>query len=180
MIHSEAVTKRGAPRRIHPRVGGVLVGLALIALASGAAAETIIGRVVGVTDGDTITVLVDGRARVVRLLGIDAPERRQAYGERAKQFTATLAFGKTVRVQLRERDRYERLLAEVFLPDGRSLNQELVRAGYAWWFRRYSRDPILARLESEARDARRGLWAGRQPVPPWDFRRHPSGIPTGS
>ena len=129
----------------------VLTGSALLTLpwsapwspARSALAETFTGQVIGVTDGDTISVLRAGRREVVRLRGIDAPERRQAYGERAKQHAAALAFGKVVAVEAAGRDRYGRLLAEVRLPDGRSLNQELVRAGFAWWFRRYSTDATL-------------------------------------
>jgi endonuclease YncB( thermonuclease family) len=149
----------------------ILSALTLLLLAGQAGAEEFQARVVGVTDGDTLTVLLNGRAAMVRLLGIDAPEKGQPYGQRAKQFTASLAFGQTVTVWTQERDRYGRLLAEVILPDGRSLNQELVRAGYAWWFRRYSTNPVLARLEANARVARRGLWVDQEPVPPWQFRR---------
>jgi micrococcal nuclease len=144
----------------------------MLALLTGSvSAETFTARVIGVTDGDTLTVLRVGRSEVIRLRGIDAPERGQAYGERAKQYAAALAFGKLVAVEAAGRDRYGRLLAEVHLPDGRSLNQELVRAGYAWWFRRYSIDRTLVALESEARAARVGLWADRLPVPPWEWRR---------
>jgi endonuclease YncB( thermonuclease family) len=139
-------------------------------LASGVAAEEFTGRVVGITDGDTIKVLRAGRAETVRLEGVDAPEKRQAYGNRARRFVADLAFDQTVVVRETGRDRNGRLLGEVLLPDGRSLNQELVRAGYAWWFRRYSRDVRLARLEEEARQGRRGLWADRAPEPPWEYR----------
>jgi micrococcal nuclease len=136
-----------------------------------ASAETFTGRVIGVTDGDTLTVLRAGHGEVVRLRGIDAPERGQPWGERAKQYAAALAFGQVVAVEAAGRDRYGRLLAEVRLPDDRSLNQELVRAGYAWWFRWYSEDRTLARLEAEARTGRRGLWADRSPVPPWEYRQ---------
>jgi endonuclease YncB( thermonuclease family) len=139
-------------------------------LAGAAEAEEFAGRVVGVTDGDTLTVVRSHHRETVRLQGVDAPEKRQAYGERAKRFTADLAFDRTVTVRATGRDRNGRLLGEVVLPDGRSLNQELVRAGYAWWFRKYSRDGRLARLEEEARAGRRGLWADRAPEPPWDFR----------
>jgi endonuclease YncB( thermonuclease family) len=148
-----------------------LTGPALWPLAGSASTETFTGPVIGVADGDTISVLRAGRREVVRLRGIDAPERRQAYGERAKQHAATLAFGKVVAVEAAGRDRHGRLLAEVRLPDGRSLNQELVRAGLAWWFRRYSTDPTLGRLEAEARATRAGLWADPLPVPPWEWRR---------
>jgi hypothetical protein len=104
------------------------------------------------------------------LNGIDAPEKDQAFGERAKQFTAQLSFGQVVEVIVRDQDRYGRTVADVRLSDGRSLNHELVRSGYAWWFRRYSRDPSLAALESEARAAGRGLWADAHPITPWDWR----------
>jgi endonuclease YncB( thermonuclease family) len=141
-----------------------------VLLAGPAAAEEFTGRVVGVTDGDTIKVLHAGHAETVRLVGVDAPEKRQAYGDRARRFTADLAFDRTVTVRASGRDRNGRLLGEVVLADGRSLNQELVRAGYAWWFRRYSHDVGLARLEAEARQDRRGLWADLAPQAPWDYR----------
>ena len=140
-------------------------------LIGSASAETFTGRVIGVTDGDTLTVLRAGRREVIRLNGIDAPEKGQAYGDRAKQFTAGLAFGQVVQVVVRDHDRYGRTVADVVLADGRSLSHEVVRAGYAWWFRRYSSDPRLAALEAEAQAARAGLWADRLPVPPWEWRR---------
>ncbi len=139
-------------------------------LVNPAAAGEFKGRVVGVTDGDTIKVLHDDRAEIVRLVGVDAPEKRQPYGDRARRFTSELAFDRTVTVLTSGRDRNGRLLGEVLLPDGRSLNQELVRAGYAWWFRKYSRDVALAHLEEEARQGRRGLWATEAPQAPWDYR----------
>ncbi len=128
------------------------------------------GRVVGVADGDTITVLHNGKGERIGLHGIDCPEKRQAFGKRAKQFTSTLVFGTTVTVQALDRDRYGRTVGVVLLPDGRSLNHELVRAGFAWMYRRYTNDQSLSDLEEEARVARRGLWADAEPVPPWEWR----------
>jgi hypothetical protein len=137
-----------------------------------------------VADGDTITVLHDRRPETIRLNGIDAPEKAQAFGNRAKQFTAELAFGQIVQVTVRDQDRYGRTVADVRLPDGRSLNHEVARGGYAWWFRRYSRDASLAALESEARTARRGLWADAYPIAPWDWRevqrRAADGLPAAA
>lgn len=127
------------------------------------------GRVVGVTDGDTLSVMRDGLALEVRLHAIDAPEIGQPFGPQARQFASLLALGKSVRVQVRFADRTGRTLAEVFLPDGRSLAAELVRAGYAWHFTRHSTSVELVALEEEAREARRGLWVGEKPQPPWDF-----------
>jgi endonuclease YncB( thermonuclease family) len=129
------------------------------------------GQVVGVADGDTLTVLHDQHPEVIRLHGIDAPEQGQPFGARAKQATSALVFGQTVTVQVRDRDRYGRTVADVILPDGRQLSRELVRTGHAWWFRRYSADRRLADAEAEARSARVGLWRDRDPVPPWQWRR---------
>src|SRR2546422_9117216 len=96
------------------------------------------GKVVGVTDGDTISVMHNGRAEKIRLHGIDCPEKGQAFGQRAKQFTSTLVFGKEVTVTVQDSDKYGRTIGEVTLLDGRVLNHELVKAGLAWWYRKYA------------------------------------------
>lgn len=130
------------------------------------------GEVVSVSDGDTIRVVHHGKAVTVRLHGVDAPEKRQAFGPNAQQFTTSLAFRHTVTVLVHDTDRYGRVVGEVLLPDGRSLNQELVRAGLAWWYRQYAPNATtLQHLEAEARASRRGLWHDPQAVPPWDWRR---------
>ena len=113
-----------------------------------------------------------GRPDPVRLSGIDCPESHQGFGTRAKQFTSQLAFGREVKVVVRDTGRYGRTVGEVILPDGRSLNHELVRAGLAWWYRQYAaNDRTLENLEREARAAKRGLWVEADPTPPWEFRR---------
>jgi endonuclease YncB( thermonuclease family) len=154
-----------------PRSRSLLCLALFLVLAPRADADSFSGKVVSVTDGDTISVMRDGEAVKVRLSGIDCPEKKQAYGERAKQFTSDLAFGKTVSVSYSSKDRYGRIRGEVLLPGGKVLNQELVRAGYAWHYTQYSKDRTLAALEEEARKARRGLWQERDPVPPWEFRK---------
>ncbi len=113
-----------------------------------------------------------GKCKRIRLHGIDCPEKRQVFGRKAKQFTSTLVFGTTVTVQGVDRDRYGRTVAEVLLPDGRVLNQELVKAGFAWWYRKYApEDEVLKEYEREAREEKRGLWADAKPVPPWQWRK---------
>ena len=135
-------------------------------------AAQFIGQVVGVIDGDTISVLRYGKAAKVRLHGIDTPEKRQAFGTKAREFTSNLVFKKAVTVIVRDTDRYGRIVGEVLLPGGRHLNRELVRVGMAWWYRRYAPDDTtLANLEAQARMARRGLWADASPVPPWEWRK---------
>jgi len=129
------------------------------------------GEVVGILDGDTIEVMQGGSAVRVRLDGIDCPEKKQAFGRRARQFTSRMAFGKQVQVIEKGKDRYGRTLAGVILPDGKSLNQELVREGYAWWYWKYSDDEELKRLQAQAREAKRGLWSDPQVIPPWTFRQ---------
>ena len=116
-----------------------LFPLMLFVLAIPACGADYSARVVGVSDGDTITVLTAAKKQVkVRLHGIDAPETGQDFGSRAKQAASSLAFGKTVTIRPRDTDRYGRTVAEIILPDGRSMNRELVRQGMAWWFARYA------------------------------------------
>lgn len=150
---------------------GLLAGLVLLAAQAAWAAE-IAGRVVGIADGDTLTVLNEARQQVkVRLAEIDTPEARQPYGTRARQALSDLAFGKMVRVAVQDTDRYGRTVGRVYAGSV-DVNAEMVRQGAAWVYRQYSRDPSLLRLEEEARAARRGLWAlpEAERTPPWEWR----------
>lgn len=131
------------------------------------------GRVVGVSDGDTLKILHDGRQERVRLWGCDAPESHQDFGQVAKKFTSSLVFGKTVSVDVMDTDRYGRTVAVVSV-DGKCLNEALVASGMSWVYRTYCRKPQCAawiELEKNARASGIGLWAGKNPTPPWDFRR---------
>lgn len=114
--------------------------ICLFLSASLACATTFSGLVVKITDGDTVQVLLNGKAEKIRLAGIDTPEKKQPFGQAATRYNRSLSAQKIVTVRVETTDRYGRLVGEVFLPDGRSLNRELVRAGYAWCFRKYSDD----------------------------------------
>ena len=129
-------------------------------------------KIVGVSNGDTLTVLTAEKRQVkVRLHGVDTPETGQDFGSRAKQAASELAFGKQVTIRERDKDRYGRTVAEVILPDGRSLNREMVGQGTAWWYSKYApADRELASLEAEAKTAKRGLWSQAAAVPPWEWR----------
>ena len=134
------------------------------------------GKVIGISDGDTITVLepIKKTPVKIRLYGIDTPEKKQAFGTRAKQFTSDLCFGKTVDVETVDTDRYGRTVALIKLENGKILNEEIVRSGFAWVYTRYCRKPVCLkwnRLQDEARAAGLGLWKDKDPVPPWEFRR---------
>ncbi len=139
------------------------------------------GRVVSIRDGDTLTVLIDSRPLRVRLSEIDAPELAQPFGTRSRQSLSDLCFGKPAEINIRGRDRYKRTIAQVSCA-GTDANTEQVRRGYAWTYTRYARrDSPLHALQEQAQAARRGLWAGPLPIPPWDWRRNgrPSSRPAG-
>ena len=128
-------------------------------------------KVIHITDGDTITVLNEVKEEIkVRLNGIDCPEIGQAFGKKSKDFTRDLSIGEFVTIHGYDQDRYGRTIGDVILQDGRNLSQELVKAGYAWWFFKYSDDDQLGLLEVRAKIAKVGLWKDRNPIPPWIYR----------
>jgi len=132
------------------------------------------GKVIGVADGDTITVLRDKQPQKIRLYGIDCPEKRQSFGNKAKQFTSELVFGKLVEVEPVATDRYVRTVAFVQV-ENVLVNEELIKEGLAWVYKRYCKLPVCNdmwdSLEVEARSGKRGLWGDSGHVPPWEFRR---------
>lgn len=153
----------------------IVAALLLAALTCGAA--TIEGRVVGVSDGDTITVLdANNTQHKIRLSGIDAPEKKQPFGQRSKESLSDLVFNKPVTVDTDTQDRYGRKVGKV-LVDGQDANLEQIRRGMAWHYKAYEREqPLLDRraysdAENEAKAAQRGLWSDPAPMPPWEFRK---------
>ncbi len=135
------------------------------------------GRVVAISDGDTLTLLVPDGASFkqvkVRLGEIDTPESRQPYGQRAKQVLSDLAFGKPARVVVETTDKYGRTVGRVYV-GGVDVNAEMIRQGAAWAYRQYLKDQSLLKLEAEAKTAKRGLWALPEAAncPPWDWRKN--------
>jgi endonuclease YncB( thermonuclease family) len=146
----------------------------------------LVGRVIGVADGDTITVLGINRVQHrIRLAGIDAPEKSQVYGNVSKQHLSALAFGQNVTVDYHKTDRYGRTVGTV-LVNGRDVNLEQIRAGLAWHYKQYQGEQTpkdrapYAQAELSARKNRSGLWRDLNPVPPWEFRRSGSKSSRGS
>jgi len=128
------------------------------------------GEVVSVKDGDTVVVLVDKTEIVVRLASIDAPEKRQPFGQQSKAALSSLVFGKQVRVVTSGKDRYGRTIGTLY--DGETnVNAEMIRIGMAWHYTRFSNDPEISMLECEARTKSRGLWSDPSPVEPWVWRK---------
>jgi endonuclease YncB( thermonuclease family) len=154
-----------------------LIGAAALLLAWPLAAEILEGRVVAVTDGDTVKVLtaelVEER---VRLATIDAPERKQPFGSVSKAHLSDLVFGREVAVDWHKRDRWGRIIG-VVLVDGRDAGLEQIGAGLAWHYTDYAREQSeadrarYARSEIDARAEALGLWSEEGPIPPWEWRR---------
>ena len=174
-FHSEA----RAMSRFNRPFAALTLALAL-ATTLPADAETLTGRVVKVTDGDTVQVLDASRnTHKVRLAGIDAPESGQAFGTKAKRRLLALVGGKTVTVDWDKRDRYRRLVGKL-LANGDDINLAMVRDGMAWWYRKYADEQSAtdrrryAAAEERARSARRGLWSDPNAMAPWGWRDRPA------
>jgi endonuclease YncB( thermonuclease family) len=154
-----------------------LLVLFLFLLTSHASANELVGRVVGVADGDTITVLdASNTKHKIRLSGIDAPEKRQAFGTVSKQYLVNMVFNKSVVINWQKNDRYGRIIGKVLVDDV-DVNLEQIKAGMAWFYRQYQKQqPIqdqadYAAAEQEAKANKLGLWVDEAPIAPWDFRR---------
>lgn len=126
--------------------------------------------VVGVADGDTLTALSGGRQLKCRLYGIDAPEKKQAYGQASKASLAALAFGRRAEIDVVGRDRYGRAVCKVTV-GGVDVNREQIARGMAWMYRQYAKEAHYSDAEALAQARQAGVWRDIDPVPPWDFRR---------
>jgi endonuclease YncB( thermonuclease family) len=134
------------------------------------ASEMLEGRVVGVHDGDTITLLIAGNRQIkVRLAQIDAPETTQAFGQRSQQSLSEMVFNKNITVKKETTDKYGRTVGTLFV-EGVDANKEQVKLGMAWVYRQYLHDQSLLSIEETARQSKVGLWADANPMAPWDYR----------
>lgn len=148
-----------------------------ICLSHAAQADTLYGRVIGIADGDTLTILDANREQHrIRLAGIDAPEKKQSFGQASKQSLSDLAYGRDVDVELNKADRYGRIVGKV-LVSGVDANLTQIKKGMAWHFKKYEGEQsvadrkIYAAAEDRARQQRQGLWREQSPVAPWDWRK---------
>lgn len=133
-------------------------------------------QIVSVSDGDTLTVLHDGRQEKIRLYGVDSPEKDQEYGQKAKEIAKILTTGRNVDVTTMAKDHYGRTVGLVSV-DGQSLNEMLIQNGFAWVYRQYCKERFCSAwlgLEERARQQKKGLWAGSNIVPPWEWRHQPT------
>ncbi|MTW09143.1 nuclease [Pseudoduganella eburnea] len=135
--------------------------------------------VIGISDGDTLTVLSSGHPVKVRLANIDAPEKKQPFGARSKQSLSDLCFGREATLDSGKKDRYGRTVAVVHC-GGVNANVAQVRRGMAWVYPQYNHDPSLPALETAARSSRVGLWSDPEPMEPWLFRKERRGQTKGT
>ncbi|PWF48398.1 thermonuclease family protein [Massilia glaciei] len=142
----------------------ILIGLAFITAPAYAA------EVIGIADGDTLTVLQDRKPVRVRLSNIDAPEKRQSFGARSRQSLSELCYGKDAIVAIQSVDRYRRPVAVVTC-GGVEANRAQIERGFAWVYTKYNTNKALPELEAAAKAERRGLWSDQDAMPPWEFRR---------
>ena len=133
--------------------------------------ETITGKVIAITDGDTFKLLTADSTQIkVRLANIDCPERKQAFSKKAKQFASDAIFSKTVTIHVLKKDRYRRYISNVIYDDSLSLCHELVKNGLAWHYVKYSKDTTLQKLEDKARLNKIGLWQDSTSIATWQWR----------
>jgi micrococcal nuclease len=135
-------------------------------------AQTLTGKVIAIKDGDTVVVLdAENTQTTLRLAEVDCPEKAQAFGTRAKQFTSEAVYLKQVKYEVTDTDRYGRSIAKIYYDDNKYLSAEIIKNGFGWQYKQYSNSKLLARLEQEARTNKRGLWVDPNPIYPSDFRK---------
>lgn len=152
-----------------PRQTPLLSLVLFLAFLAPALADSFHGKVVAVYDGDTITVLENRTQHKIRLHGIDTPERGQDFGTRSKQALSGLVFGSYVQVEVLDKDRYGREIGMIHY-DGQNVNLWMLRNGWAWHYKKYDKSPEFAAAEVKARQEGLGLWRGKEPTPPWEWR----------
>jgi micrococcal nuclease len=146
--------------------------LLLFLICTFANAQTLTGKVIGIKDGDTVVVIdAANNQTTLRLAEVDCPEKSQAFGSKAKQFTSDAVYLKEVKYIVTNKDRYGRSIAKIYYNDNKYLSAEIIRNGFGWQYKQYSTSKLLANLEQEARANKRGLWVDPNPIYPSEFRK---------
>ena len=155
----------------------IIIALILALTSCTCFADQLVGKVIKVTDGDTVNVLTsDNETHRIRLSGIDAPEKKQAFGNRSKQALADLIDGKIVNVEYNKLDKYQRVVGKITF-EGQDVNLRQIKLGLAWHYKKYEKEQdvedrsIYADAEYLAKRDKLGLWTDANPIAPWDFRK---------
>lgn len=134
-------------------------------------AAELYGKVIKVSDGDTVNVLTVEKETIrIRLLDIDAPEKKQAFGNKSRENLANYIAGENVKVEFKNKDRYGRVLGTIYLND-LNVNLQQIKDGFAWVYRKYSNKKEYLKHEMLARNNNLGLWSDKEPIEPWNFRK---------
>lgn len=148
----------------------VLISIFFLTALSSCSAPRNTCLVVGVSDGDTLTCLQNKKSIKIRLAEIDAPEKRQPFGQKAKQALSAMVYKRQVQLNIIDKDRYNRTLATVYYQD-QNINLTMVEQGMAWAYQQYLQHPIYLKAQQQAQAQRLGLWADRHPIPPQEWRK---------
>lgn len=146
--------------------------LLFVLLPFGLYSQTFQVKVIGISDGDTFTGLNrDSLQLKFRIYGIDAPEKKQAFGSKSKEHLASLIFGQNVTVHVSSQDGWGRYIATISIKDGRDVGKEMIKAGLAWHYKQFDNSEEYAKTEQIAKENKSGLWSDPKAVPPWQFRK---------
>ena len=130
------------------------------------------GKIIHISDGDTVHLLTDNKEKIkIRLNDIDAPESKQAFGNKSKENLKKYIYQKNVVVKYKNKDKYKRVLGTIYYQN-RDINLQQVKDGYAWVYKKYSKNPIYFKAEQEAKSKKLGLWSDKNPIEPWEFRKN--------
>jgi endonuclease YncB( thermonuclease family) len=144
----------------------------LLATAVAGYAQRFPVKVVGISDGDTFTVINRDKLQLkIRIFGIDAPEKKQAYGNKSKKALSDLIYGKDIEIDVQSQEKWGRYVAKVYTPDGKDVGLLMLQAGMAWHYTEFDKSASYARAQETAKKNRKGLWADKNPVAPWIFRK---------
>ena len=169
------IKKGGRPVVKHLIVVLMVIVNCMLAFTPYAEAAKYLGNIPGIVtkvyDGDTLTLQNNNGVYKIRLAGIDAPEKRQAYGSKAQEYLYRMVKDKFVYVVVQDKDRYGRYVGKIMVNDI-DANAEMLRAGFAWHYKKYDNNPVYSRIEMEARKSKVGLWSDKNPIPPWVYRKN--------
>ncbi len=129
-------------------------------------------KVIGISDGDTFTVLFQNKPYKIRIQGIDAPEKKMPFGKNSKIYLSDLIFNRYVNLKITKIDRYQRFVANVYLKNQTNIGYLMIKKGLAWHFKKYSKDKNMDYYEQIARESKIGLWIDNNPIPPWEYRKN--------
>lgn len=153
------------------KVKTLLITLALI-FSIQISAQTFQVKVIKISDGDTFTGINNDNLQIkFRIYAIDAPEKKQAFGSKSKDYLSSLIFGKTITVNVLQQDNWGRYITKAITPDGKDVSYLMLINGYAWHYSKYDSAHKYQEAEQKARQQHIGLWSDNQPTPPWEFRK---------